>query len=41
MAQDNAPPADEVRKPQARRLAEQALDAARAGDEALADRLLA
>ena len=41
MAQDNEAPADEARKPQARRLAEQALDAARAGDEATADRLLA
>ncbi len=39
MAQDNAPPADESRIPQARRLAEQALEAERAGDSAAAERL--
>lgn len=41
MAQDNAPPPAEARTPQARRLAEQALAAERAGDSATADRLFA
>ncbi len=41
MAQDNASPADESRIPQARRLAEQALEAERAGDSAAAERLFA
>jgi xanthine dehydrogenase YagT iron-sulfur-binding subunit len=41
MAQDNAPPADEQRIPQARRLAEEALEAERAGDAAAAERLFA
>ncbi len=40
MAQDNGlPPRDEGRVPQARRLAEQALEAERAGDQDMADRL--
>jgi len=38
MAQDNSPPADEGRVPQARRLAEQALAAERAGDADAAER---
>jgi xanthine dehydrogenase YagT iron-sulfur-binding subunit len=42
MAQDNGPPpADAARTPQARRLAEQALAAERAGDNATAERLFA
>ncbi|MBV8616521.1 MAG: hypothetical protein JOY66_22485, partial [Acetobacteraceae bacterium] len=41
MAQDNSAPADETRVPQARRLAEQALEAERAGDADAAERLFA
>ena len=41
MAQDNSAPADETRVPQARRLAEQALEAERAGDVDAAERLFA
>ena len=41
MAQDNVPPSDEGGKFQARRLAEQGLEAERAGDEVAADRLFA
>src|SRR5579863_7877762 len=41
MSRDNATPADEGRKPQARRLTEQAIEAERRGDEAAADRLFA
>ena len=41
MTQDNAPPPEEGRKLQARRLAEQAMQAQRAGDEDMADRLFA
>src|SRR5690349_6771365 len=41
MAQDNGAPADETRVPQARRLAEQAMEAERAGDVDAAERLFA
>ena len=41
MAQDNTPASDEARVPQARRLAEQALAAERAGDAETAERLFA
>jgi xanthine dehydrogenase YagT iron-sulfur-binding subunit len=41
MTQDNAAPSDEGTKSQARRLAEQAVEAERAGDEDTADRLFA
>jgi xanthine dehydrogenase YagT iron-sulfur-binding subunit len=41
MSTDNWAPADEARKPQASRLAEQALEAIRAGDEDTSDRLFA
>jgi xanthine dehydrogenase YagT iron-sulfur-binding subunit len=41
MSRDNDAPGEEARLPQARRLAEQALAARRAGDEATADRLFA
>ena len=39
MTRDNGTPADEGRKPQARRLVEQAIEAERTGDQAAADRL--
>ncbi|MBN8905359.1 MAG: hypothetical protein J0H99_01765, partial [Rhodospirillales bacterium] len=41
MSRDNDVPAFEGHKPQARRLAEKALDASRAGDDTTADALFA